>query len=130
VKLTPSGWIDLVLRIVIVGEGWRLEGVLRRHGFEGSREEFAKHRERIVKERIEAMSEAEKRAFLVDLLVGDWRGSADKAQAETYRHVLRLASVNHATVANRAIDEAKRSAVEAKKTPKPPIAAKTVRATK
>jgi ParB/RepB/Spo0J family partition protein len=130
VKLTPSGWIDLVLRIVIVGEGWRLEGVLRRHGFEGSREEFAKHRERIVKERIEAMSEAEERAFLVDLLVGDWRSSADKAQAETYRHVLKLAGVDHATVANRAIDEAKRKAVEAKKTPKPPIAAKTVRAPK
>jgi hypothetical protein len=40
-----------------------------------------------------------------------------------HRHLLKLVGVNGATVANRAIDAAK-------KTPKPPIAAKTVRAPK
>lgn len=130
VKLTPSGWIDLVLRIVVVGEGWKLEGVLRRHGFDGSRQEFAEKRERILQERIEAMTDAEKRAFLVDLLLGDWITTPDKAQQGLYKHALKLAGVEYAKVANRAIDEAKRKAVDAKKTPKPPIAAKTVRARK
>jgi ParB/RepB/Spo0J family partition protein len=130
VKLMPSGWIDLLLRIAVIGEDWKVEGVIRRHGFDGSREEFAKHRERIVKERIEALSDAEKRAFLVDLLSGDWMGSADKAEAEMHRHLLKLGGVNAATVANRAIDAAKKKAAEAKQTPKPPIAAKSVRVPK
>jgi len=38
--------------------------------------------------------------------------------------------VEYAKVANRAIDEAKRQALEAKKSPKPPIAAKTARTPK
>jgi ParB/RepB/Spo0J family partition protein len=130
VKLTPSGWVDLILRIVVVLRGWKLEGVLRRHGFEGTAKDFAEKRDRIVKDRLDAMSDAEKRAFLVDLLIGDWNGSPDKAQAELYRQVLKLAGVDYARVANRAIDAAKQKALEAKKTPKPPIAAKTVRAPK
>src|SRR5207244_1324279 len=91
VKLTPAGWIDLLLKMVILSEEWRVETVLRRHGFEGSGEEFAKDRERIIKDRIEAMSDSEKRAFLVDLLMGDWLHSADKAEAELYKHVMKLA---------------------------------------
>jgi len=124
VKLTPGGWIDLVLRIVIVLEAWRIEGVIRRHGFEGTAEEFAKHREQIVAMRIEAMNDAEKRAFLVDLLVGDWHATADKAQQELYKHVLKLAGVDYARVANAAIDAAKRQAVEPKSASTTPIAAK------
>jgi hypothetical protein len=130
VKLALGGWIDLLLRIAVMEHHWKLEGVIRRHGFAGSQKEFAEKRERIVKERVEAMTEAEKRAFLVDLLIGDWQGSADKGEQELYRFVLKLAGVEYAKVANRAIDEAKRQAVAAKKTPKPPIAAKTVRATR
>jgi ParB/RepB/Spo0J family partition protein len=130
VKLTPTGWIDLLLRIALVLEGWKLENVLRRHGFEGSKEEFAKNRERIVAERVGAMTESEKRAFLVDLLVGDWIATANKAQQELYRYVLKLAGVEYAKVANRAIDEAKRQAVNGKQTSKPPIAAKVVRVPK
>ncbi len=130
VKLTPGGWIDLLLQIVVVLEGWRLEGVVRRHGFDGTVEEFKTRHERIVVDRIAAMSDAEKRAFLVDLLIGDWIRTADKAQQELYRHVLKLAGVNFAKVANGAIDAAKKKAVESKQTPKPPIAAKTVRALK
>lgn len=129
-KLTPSGWLDLLLRIHLVLEGWKVEAVIRRHGYDGSREDFAKNRERIIEERVGAMSDADKRAFLVDLLIGDWMPSADKAQQELYRHVLKLAGVNYATVANRAIDEAKRAAAAAKPAGKPPIAAKTIRAPK
>src|SRR6202171_4174374 len=124
VKLTAGGCIDLLLRIVIVLEGWRREGVIRRHGFGGTAEEFAKHRERIAAERIEAMTEAEKRAFLVDLLVGDWHATADKAQQEIYKHVLKLAGVDYARVANAAIDAAKRQAVQPKSASTTPIAAK------
>ena len=127
VKLTPSGWIDLVLKIVIALEGWKVEGVIRRHGYEGTKEAFAHKRERIVAERIEAMTEAEKRAFLVDLLVGDFASTADKAQQDLYKHVLKLAGLDVARVANAAIDQAKRHAVESKKTPVPPIAAKTAK---
>ena len=115
VKLAPSGWIDLVLKIVIALEGWKLEGVIRRHGYEGSAEQFAKNRERIVAERIDAMSDAEKRAFLVDLLVGDWSHAADKAQQELYKHALKLAGVDFVKVANAAIDEARRLAAQQKK---------------
>ncbi len=130
VKLTPAGWIDLLIRIVILAEGWRVRTVIRRHGFEGSEEEFAKHRERIMKDRLEAMTDAEKRAFLVDFLIGDWFHSADKAEAELYKHVLKLVAVDFVKVANAAIDAAKAAAIEGKNTPKPPIAAKTVRAPK
>jgi hypothetical protein len=130
VKLTPAGWIDLLLKMVILSEEWRVETVIRRHGLEGSEEEFAKHRERIIKDRLEAMTEAEKRAFLVDLLIGDWLHSADKAEAELYKHVLKLAGVDFVKVTNAAIDAAKAAAAEAKKTPKPPIAAHTIRAPK
>ncbi|HEY2091296.1 MAG TPA: ParB/RepB/Spo0J family partition protein [Thermoanaerobaculia bacterium] len=127
VKLTPSGWLDLIVRAQVLAEGWRLEGVLRRHGYDGSREEFAHNRERIVKDRIAAMTDIEKRAFLVDLLVGGWITTADKAERELYKEVLKLAGVDYARVANAAIDAAKEKAAEAKKTPKPPIAAKKVR---
>jgi ParB/RepB/Spo0J family partition protein len=130
VKLTPSGWLDLILRAQVLSEGWRLEGVLRRHGYEGSREEFAHNRDRIVKDRLAAMTDIEKRAFLVDLLIGGWITTADKAERELYKEVLKLAGVDYARVANRAIDAAKKKAAEAKQTPKPPIAAKSVRAPK
>ncbi len=130
VKLTPSGWLDLILRAQVLSEGWRLEGVLRRHGYDGSREEFAHNRDRIVKDRLAAMTDIEKRAFLVDLLIGSWITTADKAERELYKEVLKLAGVDYARVANRAIDAAKKKAAEAKQTPKPPIAAKTVRAPK
>jgi len=129
-KFAYSDWTDLVLRIAIVMTGWKLEGVLRRHGFDGTAKEFAEKRERIVKERIEAMSDAEKRAFALDLLAGDWIAMPDKTQQELYKQMLRLTGVDYAKVANRAIDEAKKKAAEAKQTPKPPIAAKTVRAQK
>jgi ParB/RepB/Spo0J family partition protein len=130
VKLAPSGWIDLVLRIAIVSEGWRVEGVIRRHGFEGSKEEFATKREKIIAERMEAMTDAEKRAFLVDFLAGDWVKTPDKAEQELYKHILKLAGVDYVKVANAAIDAHKRKAAEAKATEKPPIAAKTARAPK
>jgi ParB/RepB/Spo0J family partition protein len=130
VKLTPGGWIDLLVQIAILLYGWRLENALRRHGFDGTAEEFAKKRERIVADRIAAMSDAEKRSFLVDLLIGDWIRTADKAEQELYRHALKLAGVNYAKVANGAIDAAKKKAAESKQTTKPPIAAKTVRAPK
>ena len=127
VKLTPSGWIDLVLKIVIALEGWKLEGVIRRHGYEGTKEAFAHKRERIVAERIEAMTEAERRAFLVDLLVGDFASTADKGQRELYKQVVKLAGVDIARVVNAAIDAAKAAAIQAKNAPKPPIAAKTAK---
>jgi ParB/RepB/Spo0J family partition protein len=129
-KLTPAGWIDLLLKMVILSEERRVATVIRRHGFEGTDEEFAKHRERILTDRLEAMTDAEKRAFLVDLLVGDWLHSADKAEAELYKYVLKLAGVDFVKVANAAIDAAKAAAAETKKIPKPPIAAHTVRAPK
>jgi ParB/RepB/Spo0J family partition protein len=126
VKLAPSGWIDLLLRIAIVSEGWRVEGVIRRHGFEGSKEEFATKREKIIAERLEVMTDAEKRAFLVDFTIGDWMHTADKAEQELYKHILKLAGVDCVKVANAAIDAHKRKTAEAKATDKPPIAAKTV----
>lgn len=128
VKLTPSGWIDLILRIVLIVEGWRVQFVIGRHGYDGSDKDFAQSREKILAERVEAMNDAEKRAFLIDLLIGDWLHSKDKAEADLYKHILKLAGVDYVRVANAAIDAAKKAAVDAKQTSKPPIAAKTVRA--
>lgn len=130
VKLAPGGWIDLLLQIALLVQDWRVEEVIRRHGFEGTVEEFKKNRERIVPDRIAAMSDAEKRAFLVDLLIGGWIRTASKAEQELYRHVLKLAGVNFVKVANAAIDAAKKKAAESKQSAKPPIAAKTVRVSK
>jgi hypothetical protein len=76
------------------------------------------------------MTDAEKRAVLVDLLIGDWITTADKAEQELYRHVLKLAGVNFVKVANAAVDAAKKKASESKQTSKTPIAAKTVQAPK
>jgi hypothetical protein len=104
--------------------------VIRRHGFEGTLEEFKKNRERIVPDRIAAMTDAEKRAFLVDLLIGDWIRTINKPEQEFYRHVLKLAGVNFVKVANGAIDAAKKKAAESNQASKTPIAANTVRAPK
>ncbi|MDQ3279893.1 MAG: ParB/RepB/Spo0J family partition protein [Acidobacteriota bacterium] len=128
VKLTPSGWIDLLLRIAVQLNGWKLEEVLRRHGFDGTRQEFAMKRETIVKTQFEKMNDPEKRAFVVDLLAGDWITSADKGEKDLYAYLLKLAGVDYARVANRAIDEAKRKSIEAKETARPPIAAKPITA--
>ena len=130
VKLTPGGWIELLLQIAILLQDWRVEGVIRRHGFEGTVEEFKKNRDRIVPDRIVAMTDAEKRAFLIDLLIGDWITTADKAEQELYRHVLKLAGVNFVKVASAAVDAAKKKASVSKQTSKTPIAAKTVQAPK
>jgi ParB/RepB/Spo0J family partition protein len=128
VKLAPSGWIDLLVRIALVRDGWKLEGVIRRHGFEGTAEEFAKNRERVTAELIDAMKEGDRRAFLVDLLAGDWCATAGKVEVEIYKHLLRLAGVDHARIANAAIDAEKRRAAETKSAGTPPIAAKEARA--
>jgi ParB/RepB/Spo0J family partition protein len=128
VKLAPSGWIDLLLRIALVHQAWKLENVIRRHGFDGTPEEFAKNRERITSELTGAMKEGERRAFLVDLLAGDWALTAGKAEGEIYKHLLKLAGVDYARVANAAIDAEKRRAAESKSTAKPPSAAKEARA--
>jgi ParB/RepB/Spo0J family partition protein len=128
VKLAPSGWTDLFLLIVLVAEDWRVKAVIGRHGYDGSDKDFAEHREKIIAERFEAMTDGEKRSFLIDLLAGDWFHSADKAEAEVYKHLLKLAGVDYVRVANAAIDAAKKAAVEAKQTSKPAIAAKTARA--
>jgi len=130
VKLTPGGWIDLLLKTAILLHDWRVEEVIRRHGFEGTAEEFKKNGERIVPDRIADMTDAEKRAFLIDLLMGDWITTADKAEQEFYRHVLKLAGVNFVKVANAAVDAAKKKAAESKQIAKPPIAAHTTRAPK
>jgi len=130
VKLTPGGWIDLLLKIVLLVQNWRVGDVIRRHGFEGTVEEFKSNRERTIADRLAAMADADKRAFLVDLLIGDWIHAPGKPEQELYRHVLKLAGVNYATVANSAIDAAKKKAAESKQTTKPRIAAKTVRAAK
>ncbi len=127
-ELTPSGWIDLLLRILVVLEAWKLEVVIRRHGFAGTREEFLKDRDRVIDERLAAMTAAEKRAFAIDLMIGDWLPNVDKAQQELYRYVLKLAGVNYATVANRAIDEAKRDAAKPQTSSTPAVAAKPVQA--
>lgn len=127
VKLTPGGWIDLLLKIAILIEEWRLESVIRRHGVDGTAETFAKNQEKIVGDRIAVMTDAEKRAFLVDLLIGDWFTSPDKAEQTLYKHVLKLAGVDYARVANAAIDQAKQSAADVKQSKRSPIAAKTSR---
>jgi ParB/RepB/Spo0J family partition protein len=127
VKLSPGGWLDLILQIVMLESHWKVERVVRRHGFEGNAEEFAHKRDEILKRVTEGMSDAAKRAFLVDLLMGDWITTQEKPLREFYRHVLKLANIDYAKVANKAIDHAKRDAIRAKDTPKPPIAAKVVR---
>jgi ParB/RepB/Spo0J family partition protein len=115
VKLGLNEWIDLVLRIVIADAPWNFEKVFRRHGFDGTAQDLAKHRERIISERVMAMSAAEKRSFLIDLLVGSWGTSIEKQHEAVYREVLGLAGVNPVTVGRRALAGATRG----KATPPP-----------
>jgi ParB/RepB/Spo0J family partition protein len=130
VKLTPSGWIDLLLRIALIVDAWKVEPVLRRHGFEGTAEEFARSREKIIADRVESMTDAEKRAFLVDLLAGDFVVSPGKAEQDVFRYLVKLANIDYAKVANHAIDEAKTAAAEATRVPKAGVAAKTAQVSK
>jgi len=120
VKLGLGEWTDLVLRIVIADAPWNFEKVFRRHGFDGSSADFAKHEERIVGERLVAMSAADKRAFLIDLLVGTWGTSSEKQHQAIYREVLKLARVNPVTVGKRAVADTK----SGKATPPPASAPK------
>jgi len=108
VRLGLNEWIDLVLRIVIADAPWNFEKVFRRHGFDGTAQDLAKHRERIISERVMAMNAAEKRSFLIDLLVGSWGTSIEKRHEAVYREVLGLAGVNPVTVGRRALARAAR----------------------
>jgi ParB family chromosome partitioning protein len=126
-KIPQGEFLTLVMRAIAIGYAWKIESYFRRHGYDGTAAQFALKREKVVAERIGVMSDAEKRAFILDFFVSGWSESAVKAEQSLYKDVLKLAGVDPLKVAKQAIDEAKRKAVEAKKTPKPPIAAKTVR---
>ncbi|MGH9443124.1 MAG: ParB/RepB/Spo0J family partition protein, partial [Thermoanaerobaculia bacterium] len=118
VKQSPREWTDLLVRIVILSYGGRLERVFRRHGYDGTSEEFATKRERVIAGRLAAMTDAEKRALMIDLLAGDW-GSVpvEKPLQALYRELLKLAGVDAVAVGKAALENAKRDAATPKAAP-------------
>jgi ParB family chromosome partitioning protein len=107
-RVSAHDWVDLFLRTVALAEGWKLGVVIRRHGFKGTAEEFAEQREAVLVNLLTGMTDGQKRALTLDLLISDWdTKQADEDRQHLYRDVLKLAGVDPVAIGKRALDEAK-----------------------
>lgn len=112
-KLPTDRFADLLLKAVILSEGYKVKYVIGRHGYAGTEEEFAKNSERILAERVAAMSEVEKRAFALDLLVGDFhQAPSSKEQQAFHKDLVKVLGIDAVVLAKRVSDDMKRAAAE------------------
>jgi ParB/RepB/Spo0J family partition protein len=113
-KLNDAEWWDIVSRAIVAG-AWNYEPVFRRHGYQGTPENFAKHREAIIAERLKTMSLAEKRALAIDFLVDAWGYSgAGKDQQAFYAWLLKRVHVDKPAIAKGIVSHAKLDKGDAK----------------
>jgi ParB/RepB/Spo0J family partition protein len=71
-KVPQSEWIDLLARAVLEDRTWTIDDVLLRHGFDGSREDLQRNRQKIAKALLDKMTDAEKRSFVLDAMISGW----------------------------------------------------------
>jgi ParB/RepB/Spo0J family partition protein len=126
-KLGAPEWIDLLASIVIEEKGWQLEDVLPRHGFTGKRDDLKGNCEAIARKLVAKMSDAQKRAFVIDALVQTWAGpNADAGKRAVFAKVIAQLGVDA-----KAIEKQVRADIAAKAAGKPkPKVAKAARVRK
>jgi ParB/RepB/Spo0J family partition protein len=94
-KIPAADFLDLFARIVVEERSWQLDDVLPRHGYEGTRGELQKDRIRIARTLLAAMSDAQKRAFILDCLIAPWTGPhGNAAKQALVRESYALAGVD------------------------------------
>ena len=136
-KLTMTEWVNLIAGVVIEDRGWQLEEVLPRHGFTGKREELKGNGEPIARKLVAKMNDAQKRAFVLDVLASPMSSPhVDAGKQAAFREVVAAVGVDvkaiekqvRAEIAAKTAKKAKTTA--AKDAPTPPRAqpaAKVVR---
>lgn len=109
-KLTPAVWSELFAWGLVLAEGWRVEEVLRRHGFDGTKEEFAENRDKVIRELIDGMSTGERLAFALDFIVGDFYGAtANDAQRAYHKDLAQMLGIDAVKLAKQVADDAARA---------------------
>jgi ParB/RepB/Spo0J family partition protein len=109
-KLTPSVWSELFAWGLVLAEGWRVEEVLRRHGFDGTKEEFAENREKVIREFIDGMSTGERLAFALDFIVGDFHNAtANDAQRAYHKDLAKMLGIDVVKLAKQVGDDVTRA---------------------
>lgn len=94
-KIPAADFLDLFARIVVEERSWQLDDVLPRHGYEGTRGELQKDRIRIAQTLLAAMSDVQKRAFVLDCLIAPWTGPhGNAAKKALVRESYALAGVD------------------------------------
>jgi len=73
-KIAQSPFIDLLARIVVEDRTWQLDDILPRHGFEGTKQELQGQHGKVAVQLLADMSEAAKRAFILDVFLYTWVG--------------------------------------------------------
>jgi len=71
-KVTQSEFLDLLAAAIIEERSWMLDDVLLRHGYTGTRAALQPQRLKVAHHLVSKMSDAEKRAFLLDAIVSAW----------------------------------------------------------
>jgi hypothetical protein len=80
---------------LVLAEGFRVEEVLRRHGFEGTKQEFAENRDKIVRKLLGDMSSGERLAFALDFIVGDFHdATANDAQRAYHKDLAKMLAID------------------------------------
>lgn len=95
-KVTMADWINLLTEIAIADQSWRLDDVLPRHGFEGTKEQLQKgDREKIARELVAGMTDGQKRAFVIDVYINSWYGpNAYGSKREVFKGAMELLGVD------------------------------------
>jgi len=109
-KLSQSVWSELFAWGLVLAEGWRVEEVLRRHGFDGTKEEFAENRDKVVRELMDGMSTGERLAFALDFIVGDFHAAtANDAQRAYHKDLAAMLGIDAVKLAKQVADDAVRA---------------------
>jgi ParB/RepB/Spo0J family partition protein len=109
-KLTASVWSELFAWGLVLAEGWRVEDVLRRQGFGGTKEEFAENRDKEVRALLDGMSTGERLAFTLDFIVGDFHSAtATDAQRAYHKDLAKMLGIDTVKLAKQVADDAARA---------------------
>jgi ParB/RepB/Spo0J family partition protein len=71
-KVPQAEWMDLLARAMLEDRAWTIDDVLLRHGYSGTREVLQRGRKKIATGLLDAMTDAEKRSFVLDALISGW----------------------------------------------------------
>jgi ParB/RepB/Spo0J family partition protein len=109
-KLTIAVWSELLAWGLVLAEGFRVEEVLRRHGFEGTKQEFAENRDKIVRKLLGDMSSGERLAFALDFIVGDFHdATANDAQRAYHKDLAKMLAIDAVKLAKQVADDVARA---------------------